>query len=136
MPLSYPAAGFSDETAFNKWLRSRIRGRGYQCIHVREADFPGPLDLVAWRTVPCVNPGCDHSADTVVWIELKLDDRVVEPSQIEFMRAQQREGVGYCVVRYRHDTEIFEVSRLDREAKKLETIFSTPDENELLKVIL
>jgi uncharacterized protein YkuJ len=131
MPLSYPAEGFTDETAFNKWLRSRIRGRGYQCIHVREADFPGPLDLVAWRTRPCVNP-----ADTVIWIELKLDDRVVEPSQIEFMRAQQREGVSYCVVRYRHDTEFFEVSRLDREAKKLEIIFSTPDENELLKVII
>lgn len=134
MPLSHRAAGFTDETAFNKWLRSQIRGRGYQCIHVREADFPGPLDLVVWKRRTCV--GCDHSTDRVFWIELKLDDRVVEPSQIEFMRAQQREGVSYCVVRYRHDTEIFEVSRLDREAKKLETIFSTPDENELLKVIL
>lgn len=134
MPVS--PGTFKDETALNKWLRSRIRGRGYQCIHVREADTPGPLDLLVWKIKGCVGPGCDHSVSSMTWIELKLDDRVVEPSQIEFMRTQQREGVSYCVVRYRHDTEMFEVSQLDRDAIELETIFSASDVDELLKIIL
>ena len=107
----------------NKWLRSKIKGLGYQCLHVKEADIPGPLDLLAWL------PGSVH------WIELKLDDRAVEPSQIEFMRAQRREGVSYCVVRFRGDTEIFEVSSMQQDGK-LYTDFSTPDDIELLNYIL
>jgi uncharacterized protein YkuJ len=132
MPLSYPAGGFTDETAFNKWLRSRIRGRGYQCLHVREADMPGPLDLVVWSSNTFVE---GVRQDLVSWIELKLDDREVETSQLEFLRTQHREGVKACVVRYRNDTEIFEVAQMDRGGK-LRTVFSTPNENELLSFIL
>jgi hypothetical protein len=123
MPLSYPSEGFKDETTFNKWLRSRIRGRGFQCLHIREADVPGPLDLLAWK------PG--H----MVWIELKLDDREVEPSQIEFLRTQRRKGVRACVVRYWNDTERFQVEQMDRDGK-LGAIYSTNDESHLLDVIL
>lgn len=118
-----PVGPFNDETVFNKWMRSRIRGRGYQCIHIREADIPGPLDLLVW------------DAEYPAWIELKLNDREVEPSQLEFLRAQYREGVRACVVRFWNGTKIFEVSQMGR-AGTLGTIFSTGDESKLLDYII
>lgn len=123
--MSYPVAGFTDETAFNKWLRSRIRGRGYQCIHVREADAPGPLDLVVWQ-----------GGRLVGWFELKLDDREVETSQKEFMRQCNREGVRNYVIRFRRDVEIFDVQTYEPPHRGFVTRLSTDQDLKLLDFIL
>ena len=124
MPGSPVTRGFKDETEFNKWLRTRIRRRGYGCVHVREADTPGPLDLVVW-----------WGTTMVAWIELKLDDRLVEASQIEFMRGLKKGGTTHCVVRFRHDVERFEVSQMNSDYE-LKEIFSTDNVETLLDSLL
>lgn len=86
---------FDSEAEFNTAVRGVLRGRGLQCIHVREADVPGPLDLVVWlgRALVC-------------WIELKIDDQEVRPSQKEFIRDN---GNNCIVMRWLNDRQIIQV---------------------------
>jgi hypothetical protein len=123
VPLSYPSVGFKDETALNKHLRSRIKGLGFQCVHVKETDTPGPLDLLAWK------------GTFYVWIELKLDDERVRESQREFIRTQYKEGVRAFVVRYWNDTENYVVSRWVA-GNSLMVQLSTSNELEMLNYVL
>ena len=67
---------FKDETEFNGAVRDVFTAHGLRCVHVREAHTPGPLDLVVWR-----------GRVMVAWIELKIDNEEVRPSQKEFIRA-------------------------------------------------
>jgi hypothetical protein len=85
---------FKDETAFNAAVRGILRSRGLKCCHVRETDTPGPLDLVVWlgRVLVC-------------WIELKLDDEEVRPSQVEFLRQNDTCSM---VLRWKNEEQIME----------------------------
>lgn len=66
---------FPSETALNAAMRGVFRTAGLRCAHVKEADQPGPLDLIVWK-----------GRALVCWIEVKLDDEPVRPSQTEFFR--------------------------------------------------
>lgn len=61
-----------------------MRSQGLGCLHIREADLPGPTDLLVWedRTI-------------LGWIELKIEGGQLRASQIEFIRERtsERENV-------------------------------------------
>lgn len=90
---------FKDETAFNAAVRGLFKTWGWGCIHVREADTPGVLDLVAWKP------------NRVWWIELKIDDEAVRTSQLEFIRDNP---IVSSVFRWHSQTELVEITQQGR----------------------
>lgn len=91
---------FKDETALNAAVRGVFKTWGWGCVHVREADTPGVLDLVAWK-----------EPHRIWWIELKIDDEAVRASQLEFIRNNPRVS---SVFRWHTVTEIMEVTLQSR----------------------
>lgn len=67
----------ADEAWFNSEMRSVLRAQGLQCAHVRETDTPGFSDLLIWA-----------GSEIVAFVELKIDGKPLETSQVEFLRAQ------------------------------------------------
>ena len=90
---------FKNETEFNAAVRGVFRTWEWGCVHVREADTPGVLDLVAWKP------------NRVWWIELKVDDEEIRSSQLEFIRDHPRVS---SVFRWRSTTEILEITQQGR----------------------
>lgn len=75
-----------DEGEFNASLRGAMRAQGLGALHIREADSPGPSDLIVWS-----------AAEILGWVELKIDNKPLEVSQREFLREQGAKG-GNCFV--------------------------------------
>lgn len=71
----------ADETWFNAFLREVMRAQGLRVIHVREADTPGPSDLIVWS-----------GSEVLGWVELKVDGKPLEKSQKEFLRERDAEA--------------------------------------------
>lgn len=94
---------FENETKFNEAVRNLLTARGLQCVHVREAHKPGPLDLVVW-----------WGRILVAWIELKVDDEEVRPSQKEFIRDNPKSSL---VLRWSNEREVLYVSEGHPEGK-------------------
>lgn len=69
-----PLAELRNETAFNRVLRESIRRSGVQCMHIREADYPGVLDLLVYT-----------GPEILAWVELKIEDSDLEVGQVEFI---------------------------------------------------
>lgn len=70
-----------NETKFNAELRAVLRSQGLGVLHIREADQPGPADLVIWQ-----------GPRLVAWVELKFGDHDTEPHQEQFIKARELEG--------------------------------------------
>ena len=66
------------ETEFNRQMREVLRAQGMRCLHIREADQPGVLDLIVWTVIPLPRT-------PPRWLELKIGDEEVRPSQVDFM---------------------------------------------------
>lgn len=70
------------ETAFNADLREVLKSQGLGVLHVRETDTPGAFDLLCtyedWRDKRMSVP---H-----FWVELKVMDEPLRPSQVTFQR--------------------------------------------------
>lgn len=63
----------ASETEFNLLMRGALLDQGHHNLHIREANVPGVSDLIIYT-----------AAD--FWVELKVDDEEVRPSQREFSR--------------------------------------------------
>lgn len=70
------------ETEFNLRMRQVIRAHGFRCLHIREADEPGVLDLIVYL-----------QNVIFAWIELKRDNEEVRTSQIQFMKSHSSLGM-------------------------------------------
>lgn len=101
---------FKNEAEFNARMRAMFRHCGLQCLHIREADVPGPSDLVVW-----------HGQQLVAWIELKIDNEEVRPSQKEFLRDRQLEGCLALVFRFRNGPDHIE-AHLANQDKPFATV--------------
>lgn len=74
-----------DEGEFNALMRATFRAQGLGAIHIREADSPGPSDLLVWSV-----------SEILGWVELKHNWKPLEVSQVEFLREQDtRSGNAY-----------------------------------------
>lgn len=95
------------ETPFNAMLRVALKRQNLKCIHIRETENPGVLDLIVYK-----------GSWLVAWVELKVADEKVRPSQIDFMRAHPDNSM---VVRLQEtgDTWSIEVSRYPLEDKRI-----------------
>lgn len=83
------------ETAFNADLREVLKSQGLGVLHVRETDTPGAFDLlVNFRT--SIRPSW--------WVELKVMDEPLRPSQITFQRERNTESM--FVIRLREDYSV------------------------------
>lgn len=71
----------ADEAWFNAGMRSVLRAQGLQCAHVRETDSPGFSDLLIWS-----------GSQILAFVELKIDGKPLETSQVEFLRAQDAQA--------------------------------------------
>ncbi len=71
----------ADEAWFNAEMRSVLRAQGLQCAHVRETDSPGFSDLLIWS-----------GSQILAFVELKIDGKPLETSQVEFLRAQDAQA--------------------------------------------
>lgn len=69
------------ETKFNSELRSVLRAQGLGVLHIREADQPGPTDLLIWE-----------GRRVLAWAELKVGDNDTDPQQDQFIKAREAEG--------------------------------------------
>lgn len=72
-----------NETEFNASLRGVMRAQGLRVTHVKEADQPGVLDLIV--RAPGLPP---------VWMELKIGDEAVRPSQVDFIWEEMESDAG------------------------------------------
>lgn len=99
------AVQFRNETEFNSWMREVLRSAGLGCLHIREADIPGPSDLIIWK-----------GPRIIAWIELKIDDEPVRPSQKEFLRERRKEGSLALVFRFKSEAEEIEVCMAEQTA--------------------
>lgn len=88
------------EIDFNSSMRSTLRLHGLNALHIREAEVPGPSDLIVWK-----------GDKIIVWAELKVDDEPLRPSQVEFMRARDNESGNAVVIRMMGNTGIITVER-------------------------
>lgn len=70
-----------DEGEFNALMRAVFRAQGLGAIHIREADSPGPSDLLVWS-----------GSEILGWVELKIDGKPLEVSQVEFLRERDTES--------------------------------------------
>lgn len=82
----------NSETAFNFRMREILRAQGLRCLHVRDTDTPGVCDLLVWHR------RYDGEMQAI-WLELKIGDEELRPSQIEFMHNESSEGAPTYVVR-------------------------------------
>lgn len=92
------------EAQFNKDLRTILRRHGMVAIWVREADVVGVADLLVFK-----------GQQIKAWLELKVDDEEVRPSQREFLRARDAEAGNAFVLRYISHTGNILVFRADAE---------------------
>ena len=70
-----------EETDFNWHMRQALLQQGYFAMHIREANYPGPADLIVYHN--------QNEAQVIdAWVELKVgsDWSGIRPSQREFMR--------------------------------------------------
>jgi hypothetical protein len=91
------------EKDFNATMRICLRGRGLEAIHIVEADLPGPADLIVY-----------HGATIIAWLELKIDDEALRPSQVEFLRRHDKLSGNAFVVRMAGGTGIVSIERPQR----------------------
>ena len=89
-----------DETEFNGRMRVIFRSQGLNVLHIREADVPGPADLIVWR-----------GRELLAWVELKVDEEEVRISQIEFLRDRRAEADNAYVFRYMNRSQLIRVYR-------------------------
>lgn len=72
------------ETAFNADLREVMRAGGLTVLHIREADEVGVWDLlIAWEVWDGSHKLMSHQH---MWMELKVLDEPLRPSQVTFAR--------------------------------------------------
>lgn len=98
--LPRQAAELKDETALNRQFRVALRADGLSVTHLRETDFPGATDLIVWDGVEILG-----------WVELKMGDEKLRPSQVEFMTERLRESSRVYVGRYSSKDGGFEFGR-------------------------
>lgn len=89
-----------NETEFNASLRAVLRTQGLGGLHIREADIFGVSDLVIWR-----------GRSLLAWAELKVDDRILEPQQHEFLMERDAESGSAYVIRYSNKTGVTQLAR-------------------------
>lgn len=103
------------ELRFMAALMETIRLQGLRCMHIIEADTRGPTDLLVWQ-----------GSEILGWIECKVDDRKVEPAQIEFLRDRDAESGAAFVFRLSTDEALIRVyrseSKLWRDLKVVDVI--------------
>lgn len=88
------------ESDFNSALRRVLRLQGLRVIHIVEADETGVSDLEVWL------------GNTILaWMELKVDNEKLRPSQVEFLRERDRESGNAFVVRLAGNTGVLSVER-------------------------
>lgn len=110
-----------DEGEFSLHWRNHLRRTGLVVLCVWEADERGVSDLVI----------LDPSHKVLAWAELKVNDEALRPSQVEFLRARDRECGNAFVVRYHGATGLVMVERpktadgWSTDRKKLAMIHST-----------
>jgi hypothetical protein len=80
------------ETVFNADLREVLKAQGLGVLHVRETDTPGTYDLLLTFS-DNIRPSW--------WVELKVMDEPLRPSQITFHRERHNESM--FVMRLRED---------------------------------
>ena len=91
---------FKNETELNRSFRSTLTLQGMRARHIRESDHPGTFDLLVYV-----------GSRIVAWVELKIDDGKLEPSQKEFARDTDP-FCGCCyVARGFRDSHVMEVYR-------------------------
>lgn len=88
------------ETEFNAAFRAVLRTQGLGGLHIREADQPGVSDLVVWQ-----------GRSLQAWAELKVDDRAVEPQQMQFLQERETESGSAYVIRFNNNTGLTYVAR-------------------------
>lgn len=92
------------ETAFNADLREVLRAQGLGVIHVRETDTPGAFDLLVTETHERTRHGVSQLIPhRFMWIELKVMDEDLRPSQRTFARSHREAGELLMVIRLRAD---------------------------------
>lgn len=90
------------ETAWNADLREVLRAQGLGAIHIRETDTPGAFDLLITETHTRLLRGVDRSMPhRFMWLELKLWDEEIRPSQRTFARSHYEAGELLLVARLR-----------------------------------
>lgn len=94
------------ETAFNADLRAVLRSQGLGVLHVRETDTPGAYDLLCTRRAPDPFEFARH-----FWVELKVMDEPLRPSQILFQRDRPDEPM--FVLRLREGYSVTLLNRND-----------------------
>lgn len=91
------------ETAFNADLREVLKAQGLGALHIRETDTPGAFDLL------CTYP---LWAASHFWVELKIMDEPLRPSQITFQRERSSEAM--FVMHLREGYAVRLCDRLDK----------------------
>lgn len=91
------------ELQFSRDLRSELRARGLGVLVIVEADEPGPSDLMVFEK--------EMVSVLLGWLELKVDDEALRPSQVEFLRARDKETGNAFVVRLESATGVVTIER-------------------------
>lgn len=113
-----------DEGEFNALMRAAFRAQGLGAIHIREADSPGPSDLLVWS-----------GSEILGWVELKIDGKPLEVSQVEFMREQDSLSGNCFVFNLDRKASLVQVirapesGRWTRELLGMQAIDAIPDIN-------
>ncbi len=110
------------ETEFNKTLRGVLSMHGLVAIHIKEAHFPGVADLLVFK-----------GRQIKAWLELKIDDEEVRPSQREFLRLRDKEAGNAYTLRYMSRTGNILVFRADAESPMATVKLDAPWEYNLDK---
>lgn len=98
-PLGRPYT--RSETAFNADLREVLRmTAGFSALHVREADLPGVFDLLVTEKLAA---GALPRPLRFLWLELKVGNEEVRPSQVNFHRDRTALGESCLIGRLREN---------------------------------
>jgi hypothetical protein len=96
------------ETAFNADFREVLKAQGLGVLHIRETDTPGAFDLLV--TIVRLDWPPQH-----VWIELKVMDEEMRPSQVNFHRERKALDELTLVARLLNEHTVSIRDGLDRE---------------------